>query len=1169
MNELDEPKLLKKYLLGLLDDEAVQAQIEERLMVDEEFAARVSVVEEDLIEEFLDGEMTADERDRFNRFFLAPPERKRQLRLTRDLRRVSASTAENVPQPERSRSIFSIGWLRYAFATAAVVLVALGVWRFAIYESDTDKGLGALRAAYRGQRPVQPRITGLDSYAPYSETRGPEEHVGDRAQLNRAGLLLIEAANDSGSAADHQALANYYIARGQLVDAEREMKLALDGAPNDARVQSDAGAMYFEMARNSQDDAVKFKALDESLKHLDRAIAIDPNLLEPLFNRGLALEQPAYSEQAKDAWRKYLEHDSSSEWAKEAKQHLEDLERETPKERSAEALEADFMTAFRGDQMDEASHLVRLNRELVKDKYLPVRLAMRYLAVPEDKRDEIVRALEYCGKIEMKLTGDPFAKEIALFYRAAHKEKLEQLRSAHQALRDGYRSLEAQSYEGALPSFQEAQKTFDESGDVFTARIAQYYVAYSLNNLHKTDEAYNEFNSVETWAAERKFSWLHATALHWVALCLMSNKRLTEARRGFEKALSIADQIGDSFARQRNLSLLAQIHSLCGQEQEALRYIFATLREGDKSETSLRQRYRNFFLVFPILFEVKLASAGKPAALESIRIADHLGNSTWMVQSRAVAGIAMAETGDVTAGRSLLNDSRSKATEIKNPDARERVSAFANLQSGNFERTFGDRSAAEEYYNEAVDYYDKHPDQAILREQAHLGILRTNLASGNKEALRKQIAANIKLADEYRDKIRDEDQTIGFFDLKASVYEVGAEFELDNGNSEQAYDQAEAASSRALLVRMQQREDREPLSLTEIREQMPARVRIVQFSVFEKKTVAWIISRDIFKAIPIDATAQELSSRVTSFSNSVSNVATADSSNTKTLAQELHHLLIEPVLPYLDANDELCIVPSKFLFNLPFGALIDSEGRPFVSTFRFVESPSANVFIAGTKNAESREAVIEESMLAVGNPSFDQEQFATLDYLPDAEKEVGGIAKLYSNPKSLLREQATKRAFLNSIAEADVIHFAGHYVAVPGAPMSSFLLLAADGSDAAKSELSNAELSGTSLPRTRLIVLAACRSGVERSYANEGMAGMSRTMLAARVPLVVASLWSVDSAATEALMIRFHKLRRQDHMSTTAALRQAQLDLLNDPSGKFSSPYYWAAFAVYGGHAEF
>ena len=39
---------------------------------------------------------------------------------------------------------------------------------------------------------------------------------------------------------------------GDLVRAEREMKVALKGLPNDLHVQNDAGAMYLELARKAR-----------------------------------------------------------------------------------------------------------------------------------------------------------------------------------------------------------------------------------------------------------------------------------------------------------------------------------------------------------------------------------------------------------------------------------------------------------------------------------------------------------------------------------------------------------------------------------------------------------------------------------------------------------------------------------------------------------------------------------------------------------------------------------------------------------------------------------------------------------------------------------------------------------------------------------------------------
>lgn len=1177
MNELDDLKLLKKYLLGTLDDETVQTRIEERLMVDDEFAARVSFVEEELIEEFLDGEMTADERDLFNRVFLAPPERMRQLRLTRGLRRVAAEKAVSIPHRERVQSIFSIGWLRFAFAGAALLLVALGVWRFAIYESNTDKGLIALREAYQGQRPVQPRITGFDSYAPYSETRGPGETTGDPSRLNRAGLLLTEAANDSGDPAAHQALANYYIARGQLVDAEREMKLALDAKPNDARIQSDAGAMYFQIAGRTSDAGAQFVALSESMTHLNRAIELNPKLKEAFFNRALTLGELRYTEEAKAAWRAYLELDSTSKWADEARQHIEVLEQNTPTERSAEQLESDFLDAFRAGRQADAEKLISANREPIRDKYLPVRLSMIFLNTPEDRRAELLNALEYTGKIEMKLTGDPFAKEIALFYRNASASKWGRLRDAHQALRTGLDLCwRLAKYKEALPFFQKATEGFEVSGDLPTAKFTRYFVAYAMANTERYGEAYVELKELEEWAREHHFAWLRMTTLHWLASCLVNAKQLTEARRTYEEALSIAEKLDDSYAKQRNLSLLAHVHSVAGQEREALRYLFLAIKESDKPETSLRQRYRNLFYVLPIVFRAGLIGAGKFAALEVMRSADQQKDPVWIPQSRALASIAAAQTGDLAAARKWLEESREKAASLDPGETRDKMIALANLRTGDFERMYGNVGTADRWYRQALEFYVS-AQQPMLREEASEGLLLTYLATRNTEALEKEIPANIALAEEYRTKLLDEDQSIGFFDVKGSVYDVAAEFEFDRGNIERAYDYVEASSARVLLDRMQRRTKvsvenlppTTPLQLSEIREQLPIGVVILQYSVFEKKSVVWIVSREGVTPVTVAMTATDLSARVSKFSQAISHRATADSAETKTLAAELYKLLIQPVVASLDPYAEVCIIPTKFLFDLPFAALIDGSGKPLVSDVRLVYAPSANVFLTGSRNASARQAATEESVLAVGNPAFERERFNDLADLPDSEEEAKKISQLYPHAETLLHEQATKQAFLDALANSDVIHFAGHYVAMPGAPMSSFLLLAADGADPAKSELSNAELSGVSIPRARLIVLASCQSGIESYYRSEGMAGMSRTILAAQVPLVVASQWSVDSAGTEDLMTRFHELRQKQHLATTAALRQAQLDLLNDPSGKFSSPYYWAAFAAYGGHAEF
>ena len=106
------------------------------------------------------------------------------------------------------------------------------------------------------------------------------------------------------------------------------------------------------------------------------------------------------------------------------------------------------------------------------------------------------------------------------------------------------------------------------------------------------------------------------------------------------------------------------------------------------------------------------------------------------------------------------------------------------------------------------------------------------------------------------------------------------------------------------------------------------------------------------------------------------------------------------------------------------------------------------------------------------------------------------------------------------------------------------------------------EVYSLTLPRTRLVVLSACKSGLGQYYRGEGMVSLVRPFLALGVPTVVASLWSVHSRATASLMIDFHRGRRTKRLETSEALRAAQRAMSDHKT--FGHPYYWAPFITVG-----
>jgi CHAT domain-containing protein len=142
----------------------------------------------------------------------------------------------------------------------------------------------------------------------------------------------------------------------------------------------------------------------------------------------------------------------------------------------------------------------------------------------------------------------------------------------------------------------------------------------------------------------------------------------------------------------------------------------------------------------------------------------------------------------------------------------------------------------------------------------------------------------------------------------------------------------------------------------------------------------------------------------------------------------------------------------------------------------------------------------------------------------------------------------------------DVVHFAGHFLPNGQSPGNSKLLFAGG-------DLRSSELSAYKLPKAKLVVLSACETGFERYNKSEGAIGIARTLLAMGAPLVVASQWQVDSEPTKDLMIAFHRNRKEKGLTTGESLRWAQLELLSKTETQ--APFYWAAFSLFGGYANY
>ena len=95
-----------------------------------------------------------------------------------------------------------------------------------------------------------------------------------------------------------------------------------------------------------------------------------------------------------------------------------------------------------------------------------------------------------------------------------------------------------------------------------------------------------------------------------------------------------------------------------------------------------------------------------------------------------------------------------------------------------------------------------------------------------------------------------------------------------------------------------------------------------------------------------------------------------------------------------------------------------------------------------------------------------------------------------------------------------------------------------------------------------VVVLSACQTGLGKNVRGEGLVSLTRGFMYAGAPRVIVSLWGVSDSGTPELMVRFYRGVLKEGMPPAAALRAAQISLMNEK--QWTSPYYWAPFTLQG-----
>ena len=1064
---------------------------------------------------------------------------------------------------------------RPAFRLAAILAVAASVFlafqqlRHARSERLTSPLVAELAQAMGTRRFVEPRLTGGFQHGRLIVLRSGDAPQGLDAQspaVLAAVARIRERTEGDTSPEGLGALAVTYLVSGDVGKAVKALEAATAQAPKNPRLQSDLAAAYLVRASHLDEPADLPKALEAAEKAIELENAPD----EAWFNRALALEQLHLVDSARKAWNDYLQRDSTSAWADEARKRLEEL---PPAQQST--LEEDRARA-RVALAEGQSAIDRLADEapaILSDYFDNVVLAEWADAQLTGQKDAALlrHQAELVGEALLRTTADALPRDAA---RSLSSSPSAASRDPPRSQALGYKALqEAQRLQDAgqrsCDAFRESRRLLQEGGSPYVAWARERIVVACL--YPRRDPAVlPELTQIEEAAREKRYGRVLGRTL-WMTALFHSDAG------DFDRALQLYRLARDGYRALRDSENEASV---------GIRLAFVLTSSGD-SRTAWRERLRalalldriklptrredTLFMVAFACWQDQLPWSAVHALTEFsdvVRRRDRLDRLAyaliWRGQVLQALGQKERAAADLAAVRSILSRASGSAWT-------ENIDAFANAAEGRmFAATDPERALA--CLRRAMPYFEQYVPAFVPAVRVDVArILRGRGREGEAEA---ELEAAIRQIESQR-SLGDARQQALFFDYAGvAPFDEMVALQLDaRGDQFRALHYVERSRGWQLTASLLSHPranprraasaapaDAAPLAPDSLQRQLPAGVVLLYYVVLPDRLVAWVLGQKSSSLIRLAAAPEELERRVAGYAFAIESEAPV--SALRQQAARLFDDLVRPLLPALEGHDSLVLIPDAFLRSLSFASLWNRQtGRYLVQDYQLGRSPNGSVFVqASAAEARSKRSRTPR-LLAIGNPRL--APGSGLARLRGSEIEATEIAQLYADSELLLDAAATKRAVLTGLGRSDIVHFAGH--AMEGNSLGSGrLILAPDREALTGGVLRSDEILSSDLERTRLVVLAGCRTATGERSRFEGALGVTRPFLEAGVPMVVASLWDVDDSSSRAFFLEFHRRFLAEGDAATS-VRQAQLAFLQGNDPVWAHPSKWAGFVSFGG----
>lgn len=971
-------------------------------------------------------------------------------------------------------------------------------------------------------------------------------------------------------------------------------------ARTDAAAMSDVAAAYYVRAQRDDQPSDFLRSLHAA----DQALIAAPGLAAARFNRALALEALGLSEDAIQAWEQFLG-DPRSDWTDEAQRHLNGLVRKAGLDdiRRWQHNRGLLPAALRARDGNTVAHLIA-PFPYEAQRYFDEVLLPQWASAPTVTHFDNVQL--FAGELSARLGDDPLLAGVSEAITTASPKQLAALQEGHRAF-EVARTAELEfDYNGAAAHYRKAADLFAQGNSPYRLRAELGYTVGLMFNPNEHSRVLPLLQSVDAEASKHGYRRLRAR-VHWIRATFLTPSSFIESLAAYDAAAAeyerLHDEQGSAAINSRRAGVL---HSL-GHYELAWRAAFSAMRG---AHHLIEPKDRNALLLEAALIATALGHPRTALLYQNtnLRFLQRALQSTPAHDTSRIQGLKQQQAMALRHRSAIQVRLEHSDDAVRDLDESARLLKEGGNRDANMRRILQSRadevrgqSLLRSRPREAVTAFSKalegiSPSFRTLQASLLAQRAEAELRAGRGENAERDLQRSLEVLREEESLIlasrrqgEGDEYWSSYFARFQDTYRRLIRQLVEDGRDAAAFTYAERARAFEVVDLVKRLnsgpqsgqldatadEDGARQMVAQIQASLPAGTFLIQYCVLDDRTYTWVLSRNAFRRLTTTRVGRADTVRwATELQEAARNKnrGAADA----VLLSAFAELAAEPLaaialMPGGGKPGRLVFVPDGAIHGLPLVALRNPETRRYLLEKAPVEiSGSSTLYLSSLQRDRALPATPNPTALVIGDPDFDETlTFAQgMKRLPYAKSEAEQIHALYAPyADKLTGAEATVPAFLERAAKHEIVHVAGHAIVNAQQPSHSLLLLAPSPNRSGAIDAQEL-LTRLKLDRTRLVILSTCSSAGGLPVGPEGVAPLVRPLLAAGVPAVIGSLWDVDDATTEELMVSFHR-HYEEGSDAAEAMRAAQLGLLSKTNHKpgLRSVLAWAPFQVIG-HAS-